>query len=282
MLKKEKMKREDHSSIVVTQSLWVDIYILSFDKELCIGCDLCHQVCPKEAISLRAWKGKILPEVDEKKCSLCGLCVTFCPVNAVKLLSRNTWKGTEEEIRPILDQGGIPHFSKGMELNSSLCPPGCDLCVKACPREALTLEKTGLELDRSRCLSCAHCEAACPIEGAIKVTRLFEGSIVVEVEKCEEGCDYCVRVCPTHCYVPLPEKGVKVDSRHCICCGACFVTCPYGAIDLTRMRLRTERDGYSAVWSRAVDRLLSENERFLQQNETSIINLIDILKKSRL
>ena len=282
MSRKDKVKKEDKVSISIVQSMWVDSYTLSFDKELCIGCDLCRQVCPKEAISLKIQDSRIVPEVDERACSMCGFCVSFCPVNAAKLTAKNTWKDTEEEIRPILDQGGIPHFSKGMKLDASLCPPGCDLCVKACPREALSMEKGVVKLDRDRCLSCAHCQAVCPIKGAIEVTRLFEGKIVVDVNRCPPGCDYCVQACPAHCYTALAEKGVRVDSRHCVCCGACLVACPYGAIDLTRLRLRSEQDGYSCVWSRAVDRLLSENARFLQHNEGSIFELVEMLRKSRL
>ncbi len=282
MPKRQKLKKEDTDKIIITQSLWVDTITLTFDKVVCISCDLCHQVCPKEAISLKVQEERIVPDVDEEKCSLCSLCVAFCPVNAIVMRSRNTWKGTEEEIRPILDVGGIPHFSKGMQLNTELCPPGCDLCVKACPREALSLDKSGLKLDRLKCLSCAHCEEACPVKGAIKVTRLFEGNIQVDLDKCPPGCDLCVKACPTHCYTALPGKGVKVDPRHCICCGACYVACPHQAIDLTRLRLRSAEDGYSAVWSRAIDRLLEEHARFINHNETNIIKLMDLLHKSKL
>lgn len=281
-MRRTKTKREDEDAIRIRQALWVEEYVLTFDKRTCIGCELCRQACPKEAITLKVEASRAVPEVDEEACSFCGLCTAFCPVNAVSMVYRNTWKGTEEEVRPILDVGGIPHFSRGMELDASLCPPGCDLCVKACPREALRVEASGVVLDRGRCLSCAHCADACPIEGAIRVTRLFEGTIEVEVEKCPPGCDLCVRACPTLSYTPLEERGVRVDSRHCIACGACLVACPHGAIDLTRLRLRSEEDGYSAVWSRAVDRLLSENARFLMHNEGSLYQLVEMLRKSRL
>ncbi|MHB8896713.1 MAG: 4Fe-4S dicluster domain-containing protein, partial [Candidatus Geothermincolia bacterium] len=149
-------------------------------------------------------------------------------------------------------------------------------------REALAASASGVALNRTRCLSCAHCEAVCPVPGAIKVTRLFDGAIEVDVEKCPEGCELCVAACPTRGYSALSPRGVEVDSRHCICCGACLVACPEAAIDLSRLRLRSEGDGFSAVWSRAVDRLLSENSRFLQQNETNYVKLTEMLRRSRL
>jgi len=285
MPKSVKSKKESGSRLVVTQSLWVDSMTLTLDREVCIGCDLCRQVCPKEAVALSLTRGdhefSTTPDIDEQKCSMCGLCVAFCPVNAVRLVTRNTWKGTESEVSPILDVGGVPHFSKGMELDASLCPPGCDLCANACPRQALLRSEGGVTLDRERCLSCAHCEAVCPVPGAAKVTRLFDGAVEVDVDGCPEGCELCLTACPTRCYTALSTKGVEVDPRHCICCGACLVACPHGAIDLTRLRLHCAGDGFSAVWSRAVDRLLSENSRFLQQNETNYVKLTEMLRRSR-
>lgn len=282
MSRKDKKKTETDRSIELVLSLWVDSLTLTFDLEECIRCDLCRKVCPREAISLEPVDTGAKLEVDEEKCSMCGLCVSFCPTGAVKLVSRNTWKKTEEEVRPVLEVGGVPHFSKGMELDTAACPPGCDLCVKACPRSALSVGASGVQIDRDRCLSCAHCEAACPVPGAIEVTRLFEGVIEVDVERCPAGCDLCVGACPTKCYTAIPEGGVEVDPRHCICCGACLIACPHAAIDLTRLRLRNSGDGYSAVWSRAVDSLLSENARFLSQNEGNLLKLTELLRNSRL
>ena len=73
-----------------------------------------------------------------------------------------------------------------------------------------------------------------------------------------------------------------MDARHCICCGACLVACFYGAIDLTRLRVITDTDGYSAVWSRAIDRLLSQNRRYLAQSEGSLKKLTELLRDSKL
>ena len=282
MAVRARKKYADEHELQVVQPTWVDTLTLTLDRDACIGCDLCRQVCPTEAVSLVRLEGRSVPDVDQGACSLCGLCATFCPVGAVKLVARNTWKDTSEERTPILDVGGVPSFSRGMSLDASLCPEGCDVCVGACPRDALRMGKSGLSLRRERCLSCAHCEAVCPVEGAIKVIRLFEGSIVVDLEKCPPDCDECVRVCPTRSFEALPEGGARAESGHCICCGACLVACPHGAIDLTRLRMRSTGDGFSAVWSRAVDRLLSENKRFLSQSEKNYVKLTELLKSSRI
>ena len=48
-------------------------------KELCTGCGLCVNNCPKDAISF-LW-GKA--EIDQRKCVRCGLCVKACPRGAI-------------------------------------------------------------------------------------------------------------------------------------------------------------------------------------------------------
>jgi formate hydrogenlyase subunit 6/NADH:ubiquinone oxidoreductase subunit I len=281
-LKQSKKKIAEGSLVKVRQALWVDTTELVLDLDPCISCELCRQVCPMEAISLTRKGERTVPWIDEEQCSLCGLCSAFCPARAITMFRRNSWKGTEEEMTPILDVGGIPHFSSGMALDASLCPQGCDKCVDACPRSALTSTGQGVALERDRCLSCSHCAEACPVPGAIRVTPLFDGDIRADAGKCPIGCDRCVDACPTRCFTRVPGRGVSVETRHCICCGACLVACFYGAIDLTRLRISTDTPGFSAVWTRAVDRLLSENARFLAQSEASLDRLSALLKESKL
>lgn len=285
MPRKTRMMTETDDTIELVLTLWVDSMTLTFDLDRCIRCDMCRKVCPKEAVTLIPAgdrdDGRAGVSVECDLCSMCGLCASFCPVGAVRLVRKNTWKNTAEEVRPVLDVGGIPHFSRGMRLDASLCPPGCELCVDACPRSALSAGEAGVVVDLEKCLSCAHCQAACPVPGAIRVERLFDGTIEVDTARCPEGCDLCVKACPTRCYTGA-GAGVQVDPRHCICCGACLIACPRAAIDLTRLRLRSDRDGYSAVFSRAVDRLLSENARFLQHNEGNFLKLTRMLRSSKM
>lgn len=50
------------------------------DKERCIGCGICVDECPADAISIE--NGKAI--IDMEKCIRCGKCHDACPHNAVR------------------------------------------------------------------------------------------------------------------------------------------------------------------------------------------------------
>jgi len=53
--------------------------MINIDRENCIGCGICINVCPQQAISLEDNAAVI----NEKKCSQCSQCVSVCPVKAI-------------------------------------------------------------------------------------------------------------------------------------------------------------------------------------------------------
>lgn len=50
------------------------------DKNKCVGCGACYNVCPHGAISMKKnSEGFLYPIIDETKCIKCGLCSKVCP-----------------------------------------------------------------------------------------------------------------------------------------------------------------------------------------------------------
>ncbi len=46
---------------------------------LCIGCGLCIESCPREAISVQFGQARI----DQVRCNRCGICLDVCPQGAI-------------------------------------------------------------------------------------------------------------------------------------------------------------------------------------------------------
>ena len=56
-----------------------DNLVLRVRKDLCLGCGLCADTCPRQAISLQSG----LPQIDQTRCNHCGLCLDACPQEAI-------------------------------------------------------------------------------------------------------------------------------------------------------------------------------------------------------
>jgi len=69
------------------------------DKERCIGCAICVQQCPADAISLRDGKA----EIDMEKCIRCGKCHEGCPQDAVRHDSERIPQRVEENLKELRD-----------------------------------------------------------------------------------------------------------------------------------------------------------------------------------
>ena len=67
----------------------------------------------------------------------------------------------------------LPDRFRGLpQVDSRLCPGGCERCAAACPAAAITLTSAGPSIDLGRCLFCDACVDACRPK-ALRFTTAF-------------------------------------------------------------------------------------------------------------
>jgi len=265
-------KKEDRRFLVASLRFYVDSVELSIDKSLCIRCDICSKVCPKEALSIRVEDGKAEIALEEDKCVLCGACEPLCPTSAIKILFNGKWSNV------LVDRGGFPTPLPKLSIESAKCPEGCSDAARACPRGALKFEGGALSFNEERCLRCPWCEDACK-HGAVKANPLFLGRISIDDTKCSKGCDICARVCPTSA-IKIEEGKAKVTERYCIFCNACSIVCKDNAINVERYHVFV-KEGFSSLWSSALSKLLGQKYSAKLLDLYSIERLRSVISESR-
>jgi len=266
-------KRESDSEVVVTQRFYADEVVLSIDKSKCIGCDLCTSICPKEAAVRVREKERLIVTVDADKCVLCGACEPFCPSGAIVMKVSNQPKNI------LVERQGLPVPLDKILIDAAKCPPDCLKCVDACPVQAIRIgQGHDIRIDTSKCLRCPWCADVCD-KGAIVVNPLFVGSIRIDTSKCSEGCDLCAKVCKTKA-IRMEGGKAKVEPRYCILCGACTNVCEDDAIDLRRTRVLCA-EGFSTVWSSALEKLLGARGLSRVQDNRALRRLGSIIEESR-
>jgi len=56
---------------------------LCFDQDQCVGCAICVDVCPSEALEMESTD--LLPRLITERCTSCAKCVQECPTGAIDL-----------------------------------------------------------------------------------------------------------------------------------------------------------------------------------------------------
>ena len=86
-------------------------------------------------------------------------------------------------------------------------------CMNACPKNAITIVNRHATIDKSKCIECGRCAAACSYGAILKLERP------------------CIKACKMEAISINPEnQKAMIKLEKCVSCGACVYQCPFGAI----------------------------------------------------
>ena len=86
-------------------------------------------------------------------------------------------------------------------------------CMNACPKNAITIVNRHATIDKSKCVECGRCAAACSYGAILKLERP------------------CIKACKMKAISINPyNQKAMIKLEKCVSCGACVYQCPFGAI----------------------------------------------------
>lgn len=280
----KELKTQDENYLSIQRFLHAKHYALMLDKNLCVGCEICKVICPKEAIEIkkqptqRGQKAKRpVFDVNAQKCTYCGMCEPICPFNALRVMING------EHMVSVVEKESFPELIHEIEVDATKCDSHCIECEKACPLNLIKVSlltpdgkqishseiksypntddlKVQVDIKKDQSPCCRLCEMKCP-EGAIHVRKIFHGVLDINTEKCPSGCKDCLDVCPIPGALYLDSGGkVQPNEAYCVFCGACKIVCPVeGALTMERRSVH-HTPIKSGAWNKAIEKLTSAKE----------------------
>ena len=224
-------KTKTEHEMTIARPMVTRNYLMSWDLDRCVGCQIGPIVCPKDALThveAELQDGRIVKrasvDVDETKCVNCGICVVSCPTHAISL----TINGKPEI--PVIEYGAYPEFiTKTIFRKEKFDFSLKEFLIDNCPTGVISYDEVRdtMRVDFDNCIHCRQCEIAS--KGAFEVRQAWVGSVELHRERCVEGCLACADICPTRA-LHIDDAGELVlADYYCIKCGACMEVCPIKA-----------------------------------------------------
>ena len=239
----------------------------------CIFCGMCERNCPAGAITVdrrnRTWR------INLEACVNCGTCIDNCPR---KCLSLGCYLGNRTEItvhgvaklrrkpdpRPIMGKAQPSSAAEAAVADNHVKNTiekclFCGKCEKACPVDAITIDRRNRTwtIDRNKCITCGACALDCPAkclsleetwgEGENKAAvTTYQGKVLTRRPRVRPA----PPVKPVEPVKPAAEPPkeevakdvpqsenphhVKNTIEKCLFCGRCEHSCPMQAITIDR------------------------------------------------
>lgn len=297
----KELKIDDEHELTIERLLHAKHYALTLDKARCVGCEICKVICPREAIEVKKQPKSVgqkaqrpVFDVSAQKCSYCGMCVPICPFDALRI------QVNEKPLLSVVEKESFPQLIHEIEVDSSKCGLDCVECEKACPLNLVKVTlltssgeeisrdnvskyqagnlKVRVDIDKERSPCCRLCEVNCP-KGAIRVRKIFHGVLDVKQERCPEGCQDCLDVCPIPGALYLEGGKVHPDETFCVFCGTCKIVCPVdGALVMERHSVH-HTPIKSGAWSTAMEKLTSLTDYAKETQTKRAIKVMQAVEK---
>jgi energy-converting hydrogenase A subunit Q len=168
--------------------------------EKCVGCVLCREACPYDAITMKTTLAEPIrepvPVINPKLCLNCGACVGACRTGAIELVASGG-----EEVHSVIDEDKCIR---------------CGYCARVCPAEAIkygeilprsVIGGKAVSINQDECIGCMTCTRVCPAKGAINVGQVSKLPFI-DPSYCAR-CEECMNVCPSAAIKYLPRDATQ-------------------------------------------------------------------------
>ncbi|HNW86154.1 MAG TPA: RnfABCDGE type electron transport complex subunit B [Candidatus Limiplasma sp.] len=184
----------------------------------CLGLGTCVRACKFDAIHID--EHDQIAVVDADKCTSCGACVKACPKKVLDL------QPVTLPVRLLCRAAEEGHLVSD---NCKVGCIGCELCMKACKFDAITMVNHLPQIDRDKCTGCMMCAEVCP---TVAMWGDFDHRHIALIDRdlCI-GCGICKKTCKFEA-ISGERKNVHEINEACTGCGECVPKCPKKAITL--------------------------------------------------